>query len=211
MEKNFSQTMTHVLKHEGGYVDHPSDPGGATNMGITIYTLAAFRGVNVKDMPKSEVKNLKLDETFKIYRKNYWERCWCDDLPAGVDYAVMDYAVNSGVSRSVKTLQRIVGVNADGNFGLKTLGAVLAYGDDVKLINIMCDHRMSFLKRLRHFKTFGKGWTRRVNGVREDALSMVEGSVAISDGVIANGGTTAVMSEQSDRSIKEIAIALGLW
>lgn len=215
MKENFSQVMSHVLKHEGGFVDHPQDPGGATNLGITMYTLAAYRGVRVKDLPTSEVRNLKREEALEIYRKNYWNTCWCDILPSGVDYAVMDYAVNSGVGRSIKTLQRIVGVKDDGHFGLLTQGAVMAYGDYAKLIGIICDRRLSFLERLRHWDTFKNGWTRRVEGVRADALTMVGLSGATqgsaNPAVQSSGATTTVSTGESDRSIKEMAIALGIW
>ncbi|HHC74471.1 MAG TPA: hypothetical protein ENK78_05310, partial [Thiothrix sp.] len=109
MKDNFKKIMDEVLKHEGGYVNDPQDPGGATNRGVTRCTLAAYRRVSCANLPIQEVKDLTLKETMAIYRKNYWDRCLADDLPSGVDYVVMDFAVNSGVSRSAKLLQNIVG------------------------------------------------------------------------------------------------------
>ena len=173
MKRNFKKAIELVLKHEGGYVDHPSDPGGATNLGITRATLAAYRGLSVGELPKSDVKRLTRHEAEAIYKKNYWDKVSGDELANGVDYAVMDYAVNSGVSRSAKALQGIVGAKVDGVIGVMTLRAANEY-DDQQLIERLCDGRLSFLQRLRHWKTFGKGWRRRVVGVKAKAVDMID-------------------------------------
>lgn len=209
MKENFKKIMDEVLKHEGGYVNHPSDPGGATNRGVTRCTLAAYRGVSCANLPIAEVKNLTLEETLEIYRVNYWNRCLADDLPSGVDYVVMDYAVNSGVSRSAKLLQKIVGAKADGVIGLKTLAKVNDYPDYEKLIHIACDNRLSFLQRLVTWETFKKGWTRRVKGVREGSIALVQAPQLSAS--IETDGDVLVDVQDSGRSIKEIAIALGIW
>src|SRR5690606_10887140 len=94
-----------------------------------------------------------------------------DDLPSGVDYAVFDFSVNSGVSRAAKYLQALVGVAQDGVIGPKTLAAVAAY-DPTKLVDRLCDRRMTFLRNLKTWNTFGRGWTSRVEGVRELAKRM---------------------------------------
>ena len=175
MQRNFAAALSAVLKHEGGYVDHPSDPGGATNLGITHKTLAAWRKVvPFTKLPKSEIKALTRDEAAAIYRANYWNAIHGDDLPAGIDYAVMDYAVNSGPGRAAKTLQRLVGVPEDGQIGPVTLAAVgkVHPTNIASLINAYCDARMAFLTKLPTFATFGKGWTARVKGVRSLALEM---------------------------------------
>lgn len=168
--QGFMKSIPLVLAHEGGYVDHPRDPGGATNLGITINTLRAYRG---RPVTKDDVKNLTRKEAEAIYRKNYWQPIKGDDLPAGLDYAMFDYAVNSGVSRAVKELQRIVGVKQDGVMGVQTLAAVNARGAQ-DLINALCTRRLAFLKSLRTWPTFGKGWNRRVLGVRGNAMLMAE-------------------------------------
>ncbi|MGV6809572.1 MAG: glycoside hydrolase family 108 protein [bacterium] len=208
MQENFKKIMTEVLEHEGGYVNDPHDRGGATNRGVTRCTLAAYRGVSCANLPIQEVKDLTLEETMAIYRKNYWDRCLADDLPSGVDYAVMDYAVNSGVSRSAKLLQRIVGAKADGVIGLKTLGRVHDYADYEKLIHIACDNRLSFLQGLKDFRRFGRGWTRRVKSVREGSIALVQAS-QLSETVKVDGDV--LVDVQDHRTIKEIAIALGIW
>lgn len=172
MKKNFRASLVHVLAHEGGYVDHPLDPGGATNLGITRRTLAAWRGVRPwRKLPKSEVQALKRREVARIYRARYWDSVLGDKLPSGVDYAVFDFAVNSGVSRAVKALQRAVGARADGVAGEMTLAAVTRHHPKT-VIRRLVARRRSFLQRLRNWKTFGRGWTVRVNGVLADALEM---------------------------------------
>lgn len=172
MDRNFARALSAVLKHEGGYVDHPSDPGGATNLGITHKVLAAWRNVHpFWALPKSEIKALSLEEAGKIYKANYWDDVRGDDLPAGVDYAVFDFAVNSGPARAAMYLQEIVGVAPDGKIGPLTLAAIDKW-DSVTLIESLCGKRMSFLKRLSTFPVFGKGWSARVTGVLRLAKDM---------------------------------------
>ena len=118
MKESFDHALHHVLKFEGGYVNHPLDPGGATNLGITRATLARFRGRRVS---KSDVRALTLEEAGQIYRAQYWDACHCSNLPPGLDLAVFDCAVNQGVRRARKILQRALGVKADGLIGSVTL------------------------------------------------------------------------------------------
>ncbi|WP_332716945.1 glycoside hydrolase family 108 protein [Pelagibacterium mangrovi] len=167
----WAHCLAQILKHEGGYADHPSDPGGATNMGITHKTLARWRGIDPWwDLPKSEVAALTRSEASSIYKALYWDRCKAGALPAGVDLAVFDYAVNSGPERAVKTLQALVGVVADGFVGPVTLAAV-AKRDPRALIEAICDQRMGLLQRLAHWAQFGRGWTSRVADIRATALA----------------------------------------
>lgn len=171
-ERGFDRAFPLVLAHEGGYVDHPSDPGGATNLGITRKTLARWRKVSPwTDLPKSEVKALTKATVAPIYRAFYWDEIRGDDLPAGLDCAVFDYAVNSGPGRAAMALQRLVFVADDGEIGPITLAAV-AKRKPAEIINALCDERMAFLRRLSTFPVFGKGWTTRVAGVRKVAIEM---------------------------------------
>src|SRR5688572_21931612 len=118
MRSNFEAVLSHEFKEEGGYVDHPKDPGGATNMGITHKTLANWRRISPWwKLDKVEVKNLTRAEASEIYRAKYWDLTQGDKLPAGVDLAVMDFAVNSGPARAAKALQRIVKAKVDGLIG----------------------------------------------------------------------------------------------
>ena len=156
-----------ILKHEGGYVDHPNDPGGPTNKGITISTFQSYIKPNGT---KEDLKKLTTEQATVVYKRQYWDAVMADSLPVGVDYAVADFAVNSGPYRAAKYLQTIVGVTQDGRIGPKTLEAVRKMSSE-DIINRLCDDRMTFLKRLNTWPTFGKGWASRVEGVRTDALS----------------------------------------
>jgi lysozyme family protein len=161
------KAMPHVFKVEGGYVDHPRDPGGATNLGVTIGTLRAWRG---RPVSKADVKALTKKEATAIYKQQYWDKVAGDQLPAGLDYAMFDFGINSGPSRAVKFLQRILGVKDDGVIGAITLDAVKMHPVN-HLIGKLCDARLAWLRRLKTWGTFGKGWTRRIEHVRATALS----------------------------------------
>lgn len=167
---NFERVVMITLGHEGGYVDHPDDPGGATNRGVTHKTLADWRGHGVT---KSDVRNLSLSETKAIYRAKYWNIIQADGLPEGVDLALFDFAVNSGTSRAVKFVQRIVGTAPDGVMGPVTLAAINRR-DPERLVCELTRDRMEFLSKLPTWPTFGRGWQRRVNDVSDKALVMCE-------------------------------------
>lgn len=166
--ENFAACMAEIFAHEGGYVDHPRDPGGATNMGITIGTLRDWRGAPVT---KEDVRSLTKSEAKRIYRDRYWNDVRGDDLPAGVDLVTFDPAVNSGVKRGVRWLQRAVGIKADGKAGPKTVKAANA-AEPVDAIKRACELRMGFLRGLRTWDTFGRGWSRRVARVEAVAVRM---------------------------------------
>jgi len=155
---SFVTALSHVFRLEGGYVNHPSDPGGATNFGITRDTLAEWRDRHVT---VEEVKDLTRDEAAAIYKANYWDAARCGSMPAGVALMVFDGAVNHGVSQSSKFLQHALGVDADGKVGPKTLGAIEGL-DAVDLIVEIAAQRMRFYGGLRTFTTFGLGWSRRL-------------------------------------------------
>lgn len=167
MKTNFEMALAYVLEHEGGYVNHPRDPGGATNKGVTQAVYDGYRKMRGRGI--QSVKFISEEEVRAIYKFQYWDRVQGDMLPAGVDYAVFDFAVNSGVGRASKYLQAVVGVQQDGIIGARTVAAVT---NPVATINALCDRRMGFLRNLKTFLTFGRGWTRRVQGVRAHALEM---------------------------------------
>jgi lysozyme family protein len=172
MRDNFEQSFAATIKHEGGYVDHPKDPGGATNLGITIGTLSGWLG---RPATKAEVKALTVQSVKPIYRKNYWDAVKGNDLPSGVDFAVYDFAVNSGPFRAAAYLQTIVGTAPDGKIGPLTIKAVEAYCGRfgaAQLVSELCSHRLAFLQQLSTWPTFGKGWGARVAGVRKEATAM---------------------------------------
>lgn len=177
-ETRFEQCLAAVLKEEGGFSDHPADPEGATNMGITRRTLAAWRGVSPwQSLDPAEVKALTREEAARIYRARCWEAVAADHLPVGLDLAVFDFAVNSGPVRAVRTLQELLGTDPDGILGPRTLGAIeqrVRRGGLRLLIEVYCDRRLAFLQALATFPVFGRGWPRRVATTRATALHGIE-------------------------------------
>ena len=174
MRENFGAALQHVLVSEGGFVNHPSDPGGMTNLGVTARTWEDWVG---HAPTEKEMRALTAKDVAPLYKRKFWDAIKGDDLPSGLDYCVFDCAVNSGPGRAAKMLQEVVGVKPDGGIGPVTMAAVRAAcvtDEDTKtLINAFCDKRLQFWQGLTTFATFGKGWTRRGKEVREAALSMV--------------------------------------
>ena len=160
-----------MLEHEGGYVHHEKDPGGRTNHGVTQRVWEEWVGHEVDE---KQMRALTPETVAPLYKRKYWDAVRADDLVAGVDYVVFDVAVNSGPGRAIKFLQSCVGVTADGGFGPATLAAVMKSEEDpARLIELYCAKRLEFLQSLKTFETFGRGWSRRVQEVKDKALKML--------------------------------------
>lgn len=172
MNDNFKNALNHVLRHEGGWSDHKDDPGGATMKGVTLDVFKRHFGPG---KGKDDLRQITNDQLEQIYRSGYWNKCHCDELPAGIDYVVFDAAVNSGPGRGVKWLQAAIGVEQDGGIGPKTLAKVEAL-NTIQVADNMCDRRLDFLQKLSTWSTFGRGWERRVESVRTDAIAMAGGN-----------------------------------
>ena len=166
----YDDALRRLLLHEGGYTNHPSDPGGPTSYGVTI---ADYRRYVTPNATAADVKAMKLDDAKAIYRRRYWDAQRCDELPGGVDYAIFDYGVNSGIGRAAKVLQRLVGTGVDGQIGDVTIAAARAANTE-KLIKHICDEGLAFLRGLSTWNVFGTGWGRRVREVRAAALALAE-------------------------------------
>jgi lysozyme family protein len=173
MRENFNTALKHLLVHEGGYTNHPSDPGGPTNFGITIHD---YRKYIKKDGTASDVRSMSIDDAKRIYKEKYWDVQKCDQLPSGVDYAVFDYGVNSGVGRSGKVLRRLLGLPDNTHVVTAAVVAAANKADAAALVDRLCDERLAFLQRLKTWPTFGKGWGRRVAEVRKVAKQMAGGT-----------------------------------
>jgi lysozyme family protein len=183
-DARFAECVAIVLKHEGGFVDHPADPGGATNHGISLrYARTRGRLFDLDgdgDVDRDDILLVAPDKAAMVYRDWFWRDVKGDDLPAGVDLAAFDYAVNSGPGRAIRSLQRAVGAAPDGFIGPATLGAVrLARPNARAVLDAICDERLAFLRVARNGKTgallwptFGRGWQRRVDDVRARARVM---------------------------------------
>jgi hypothetical protein len=170
MKDNWDACFAMVLKHEGGYVNHPSDPGGMTNLGVTKRVWEEFVGHEVDE---AAMRALTPDMVKPLYKKNYWDKIKGDQLPAGIDYAAYDLAVNSGTGRAAKYLQRIAGVPDDGVIGPKSMEAIMAC-DPEETVDAICEMRLEFLQKLPTWGTFGKGWGRRVEEVEAKAAEMAK-------------------------------------
>ncbi len=171
MQSNFENCLTLLLAHEGGYVNHSSDPGGMTNLGVTARVWEEWVGHSVDE---KQMKALTPTMVAPLYKRKYWDAIRADELVSGVDYCVFDVAVNSGPGRAIKFLQSCVGATPDGGFGSITLSLVKkAEEDPVRLIELYCAKRLDFLQSLKTFETFGKGWSRRVAEVKDKALKML--------------------------------------
>ena len=151
---NFDEAFHHLLGHEGGYVNHPDDPGGETNWGVTkvVARQHGYEGL-IKDMPVAVAK--------AVYRKSYWDAVQADNLPPAIRYAVFDAAVNSGVGTSVRWLQQSVGATPDGVLGPKTLAALQEVNPD-GLLRRMLARRLRAMTDMKGWPSFSAGWTRRV-------------------------------------------------
>jgi lysozyme family protein len=183
------ESLARVLVHEGGYVNHPADPGGPTNKGITQRVYDSYR--KGKKLAPRSVKAITSDEVADIYDRQYWDAIKGDQLPAGVDYVVFDGAVNSGPGQSIKWLQRALGPlytgRADGIVGLGTLAALKAVNNLDSLIDRICALRLAFLRALTTWRTFGGGWTRRVSEVRLIGKAWATGETPV-EASFADGG-----------------------
>ncbi len=171
---SYDEALRRLLAHEGGYSNDARDPGGPTNFGIT---LADYRRYLKPDADAADVRAMGVEDAKAIYRAHYWNLMRCDELAAGLDYALFDYAVNSGVGRAAKVLARLLGLPDDGRMSDAVIAAAGA-APASELIAQLCDERLAFLKGLRTWPVFGAGWGRRVAEVRAAALAMAKGAAA---------------------------------
>jgi len=169
MKENFDDALKAILKHEGGFVNHPKDPGGMTNLGVTKKVWEAWVGHAVDE---KAMRALTPEVVGPMYKKKYWDAVKADDLPAGLDYLMFDFAINAGPNRAIKTMQKAIGTNPDGAIGPKTMAALKA-ADPTDLIAKFSIEKELFYKALPTFATFGKGWLRRVDESKSHAATML--------------------------------------
>lgn len=158
---SFDAALEWILRIEGGYVDHPGDPGGPTNYGITHYTARryGYRG-SMRNIPLALVRD--------IYRNSYWDRCYCGTMPDHpLRFVMFDAAVHSGPGQAIKWLQKELAITADGIMGLGTITAIEAHPNLDALSYELIDRRERFLRSLKTWKTFARGWSNRLSDLRE--------------------------------------------
>lgn len=168
MQTNFPTCLAWLLESEGGYSNHADDPGGVTNLGVTVSAWGKWIG---KPATEADIRALTPEAVSQFYKQAYWDRAKCDGLPSGVDYTMFDFAVNSGVNRAIRYAQSIVNVPQDGMFGPVTLAAICAV-DPKWFAQRLCSARQRYLETLPTFRTFGRGWTKRVQTVAARAAEM---------------------------------------
>lgn len=167
--ENYQHCLELILHHEGGYVNHPKDPGGETNLGVTKRVYEEWGG-------QKDMIDLTVEDVEPIYKKNYWDRVKGDQLPSGLDLCVFDFGVNAGTGRAAKYLQNLIGTTPDGGIGPMTLKALDEYLTCNGLHNTIenyQDERQKYYERLSTFETFGRGWTRRVQETTAAAIDMI--------------------------------------
>ena len=233
----YDESLRRLLVDEGGYSNHPSDPGGPTNFGITIID---YRKYVKPDATAADVRAMKVEEARRIYREKYWNAMRCNELPAGVDYCVFDYGVNSGIGRAGKVLRRLLDQPDNSSVVTDTVLRAAEQRNPKALVTAICDERLRFLKSLKTWPVFGNGWGRRAAAARVAALAMADtparrapdapslpapgkGVVVLNDGArktttggaIAAGGAAAAQSSEPSTVIiilaVTIAVAIGAW
>lgn len=172
MEANFTIALDDVLRHEGGFVDHPSDPGGATNRGITLTT---YRRWLKPDATVHHLRRISDAEVKHIYRVAFWNAVRASEMPSGVDYALFDWAVLAGPLRAAKHLQIAVDVDDDGIIGPVTMAAVDLSIDWLTIMELT-SQRLLYLTTRSHWPTFSRGWTRRAVQVMLEATGLLDPS-----------------------------------
>lgn len=207
MPQEFDRSLAKVLVLEGGFVDNPDDPGGATNRGITQAVYDTYR--KSVGAGRQSVRLVSEDEVWAIYRSRYWDLVQGDQLPPGVGYVVFDGAVNSGAGQSVRWLQRALGLDrVDGLVGPQTLTALRAVDDHDVLIARILKLREAFLRALRTWKSFGKGWTNRLRQVLAVGQAWARGSVGPEVVYDAAGSAKALASDARAAPTAAIADAV---
>jgi lysozyme family protein len=181
MTDQFSVCLPFSLAWEGGYVNNPKDPGGATMRGVTQRTYDGYR--HVRGLPTQPVVKIATSELEAIYRHDFWNLISGDRLPSGINLAMLDFAINSGPSRAVRYMQSAVGLtgdDVDGDMGNITLSRILGVNDREGLLDDYMDARIAFMRSSRNretgallWPTFGKGWTNRVNSIKATALRLM--------------------------------------
>ena len=165
---DYDESLKDVLESEGGYSNDRGDPGGPTKYGITIFDARMFWKKNVT---AADMRAMPLSVAKDIYRTKYWQRLRCDELPPGVDYSVFDYGVNSGIGRAASVLRSVLHC-APGTTIDDSVVAAARKAVPQPVINSINDERMRFLRGLRTWRLFGRGWSTRVANVRRDSLTM---------------------------------------
>jgi len=160
------EALIYILSEEGGYVNHPKDPGGVTNLGVTRRAYEDWKGGSVSE---KEMRELTPEKVAPFYQRQYWNKCRCGDLHPGVDLIVFDCAVNQGVGAASKILQKSVGAKIDGVIGPKTIAMATAQSSRPTVEYIAFLRALRYMQT-RNIETFGRGWAARISHIRDVAI-----------------------------------------
>lgn len=149
MTPGFIRAVDLVLRHEGGLVDNPNDPGGLTNFGISQ-----------RAYPDVDIRALTRNQAMEIYERDYWLPIRGDELPEPVAIVLFDMAVNMGRDRAVRLLQRALNIPQDGLLGPRTVAACINGTRRTVALNLTAERVIAYTG-MRGFDTFGRGWLRR--------------------------------------------------
>ena len=175
MRSNFQTCLNKVFEREGGYVNHPEDPGGMTNLGVTRRAWSDWLGRSVTEQ---EMRSLTREDVTPFYKQMYWDAVRADDLPSGLDLQLFDFGINAGTHRAMRKLQEMVGSGADGIYGPNTAAAIASYIKERGIASAVVhytDKREDHYRSLSTFSTFGRGWLNRNREVTEDAMELIYG------------------------------------
>jgi lysozyme family protein len=167
---DFKECLELVLKSEGGFVNHPSDPGGMTNLGVTKKVWEDFVGHPVSE---ADMRALTPEKVAPLYEQKYWRPTYCEVLPRGLSLLIFSMGINAGPGRGVKLLQSSIGCVADGVIGPRTMELIKS-ADVTDLIQKYSNARRDYYKSLKTFEVFGKGWLARVDREEKEALNMAK-------------------------------------
>jgi len=168
----FDAALKVILRHEGGFVNHPRDPGGMTNLGVTKNTWESW---TKKPASEADMRALTPAKVAPLYKARYWDECRCGDMAPGLALCVFDFAVNAGPARAARYLQTMIGAVADGKIGPATIAAVTLFTGkhgDAEAVRQYQAARERYYRQLPTFATFGKGWLRRVRETETEALRL---------------------------------------
>lgn len=147
---SFARSIDRLLAHEGGYVNHPDDPGGETKWGISK-----------RSYPTLDIKNLTKEQAMVIYHRDFWKPLGCEALSAAIGWQLLDFAVNSGIQTAIRAYQRALGVADDGWFGPASKAAAAKMSETDQVMRLLAE-RLEFMTRLKNWPSFSAGWARRI-------------------------------------------------
>lgn len=215
---NTGRVMNWLGLSEGGYVNDPDDPGGPTNHGVTERVWHGWLKMNGR--AKSDVRNVTKAVANEIFSAQYLAPVWFDRLPDGLDYAVADFAVNSGPVRAVKELQQSLikfgqQLAVDGHMGVSTFAAVMAVPDTGLLVAELCNRRLAFMKRLPIWWKYKNGWTRRVmgeeTGAQDDDIGVIDRGVRMAHGAKIVGAPKGAPGKATQDPVNDFFALLIKW